>query len=270
MTKVSGGSVKGLSFPGSKTLASVGDQLFWFDYRSLVELENTDKMLRWGDLGKYGLNLTKSFGGGDTRPIFYTGEGVGYNDSATSYSLYPVAGPNLSKFNIFHNGTPHIIYVVAKVKFKTGAGNAQFGSLVTYLANPNTGAGFRIDSLNRRIRRFFENGTTEQSFSTGNNIFSDDTYTLFKFIHYGTGFSNNVKLQAAATSSLYSQTITLTTNNYTTVRFLYNITSGGFDVRVKMMTAYDLTGKTVSDINDFDTAFVSTLKQDSEYSGLTT
>jgi hypothetical protein len=101
-----------------------------------------------------------------------------------------------------------------------------------------------------------------------NTLPEDNTFRLITFTYYGSGAgANNARITIANNS--YLRTTAPTFGNGVS-RYL-RITGGATDnFRLKATGAYSLTGKTIAEVNNFYNVFISTLKQDSEYAGLTT
>jgi hypothetical protein len=267
---IQGKKISGYSYIGNPSLGTIANPLFWFDYRKGIEtvlFSSTRRVRALNDLSNNDFNVFQTTN--SNAPVLYTDSlgGIGTNGSGCQLNM-PTISP---KLKVLHTGVPYFIAFVAAYNNPTDASATGTYAARTGVASSLPGMFFAILAGTNQIQHLFRNdsGTNIGSHNSGNNTVPEDTtYRLFTFTYYGSGESDN-------------SVITIANNSYTTTRnptfgtgqndVLRIFRFGVQDItRYKLLISYDLTGKTVSEIDSFRTSFFNTIKSDSEYSGLTT
>lgn len=263
----SGTNLKGVNTIGKATLGSIGDLLLHYDYRMGVQTVNVsglDLVTNVSDLSSNNFNLSQSTS--SRRPALYS-DGFG---SALSSSNNMQGTPN-SLLKCLHDGTAHLIFAVQQFDNPT---NVDQRPIILSTGQLGSGAGILVQTLavsnNFGLTTYNSSGTSLGNATTGNNTVPEDsTFRLLMRIYYGSGAgANNNKLVIA--NSTYLQTYSPAFSNASPIR----LQSLGFGTtlnsKIKTVGAYNLSGKSVIDIDNFVQLFISVLKEDSEYSGLIT
>lgn len=266
-----GAILKGMNFIGSPSLGSIGDLKLWLDFRKATEtvLDGSDVRLEtWTDLRSDLLYRRNTL---VQRPLVVSSGLACKVNTENNVMIRPVAVPDLS---FLHNGTPHLIsmVVIYDNPENLGAPNGISFSTGQNATTPNgQGIGFVIQPSNRlQITRYGDASAT----AIHNHITAVDTVPenssnqlLLSAIYYGNGLSNNSKLWIGGSS--YTATLTGTLSSAAATRSTATI-RGLTSSRLKLITAYNLSGNSVSEIDAFYSNFISTLKLDSEYSSVIT
>lgn len=267
---VSGGSISGLTFSGDRTLASIGDVIWWTDYRRMVTVSpTTERVTRWGTLAS-NYNISQFVEVPGQGPRLYAGEGIGWKG--------PVHGsPGPTNFRApksvfvqrFHSGDKYALFAVV---FKDNNGSTANESTdvimirnsadtsFSFLWRPIVRQGFQLISIN---------GESDQQ----NSALSNNQYTLVGVVYYGPNKSDNLRFVAGNSQQLATNEIAMPVDNHSFARYLQlaNWANTQPTHLVKMVIAYNLNERTDDNINDvFLPLFFETLKKDSEYSTIVT
>lgn len=267
---VSGGIISGLTFSGDRTLASIGDVIWWTDYRRMVTVSpTTERVTRWGTLAS-NYNISQFVEVPGQGPRLYAGEGIGWKGPVHGTpSAATFRGANTHFVNFFHGGGKYALFTVA-YKNNNGSTANDAIDIVMIRNSANTSFSFLWRPVIRQgTHTFSVAGETE----TLGAVATNDEVFLTGAIYYGTGKSNNVRLITKSTQQLFTSEVALPVNNNSFSRFmtLTNWANALPTQLVKMTIAYNLNERTDDNINDvFLPLFFETLKKDSEYSTIVT
>jgi hypothetical protein len=266
---IRGTKISGLNFIGKKSLSSIGNLLFQYDYRKSIQSINylgIDLVVSLGDLSKNNFNLSQ--GQFQRRPQLYS-DGIGTNVSAGASQ--DLIGIPSSLLKVLHDGTPHLLFAVARYSNPSNLVDViQF--VRTGGVSVSAGIDWRINgSSNQLSHRFLgDSGISLTQHQSGLDTVSEGTdFKLIMYVYYGDSISNNGR--HIISNQSYYATRSLTLSDQDTNNFRCFITGGVGDVaRIKTVGCYDLSGKNVSEINLFIDEFIELLKEDTEYSTLIT
>jgi hypothetical protein len=267
---VSGLRVSGMGFRGKKTLASIGNMLFWYDYRNAVSVINSggfDYVTAMADLTGNGFNLTQPLA---SQRMVRHSDGIGQPSGITSATRVLRAVPD-ARLKCLHDGSPHMLFFVSRYNNPTDVTQNTL-MMRTYGTGSAPGINMAISTAaNNLVNHQFRNdaGSPISTQSSATDSWPEDsTYRLGMFIYYGSGGSSNSKIVIGNTSYVATRNPSFSTGNPGTMLFLQ--TSSTEDIiRTKTWGGYNLTGKTTLQIDAFVTDFTNTLKSDIEYAALT-
>jgi hypothetical protein len=257
--------ITGLGFRGQKTLLSIGNAIHLFDYRKGIADLSAARVPSWGDLGPNGHVLIQP---NTSRRPMRLADGIGDDGTlADNASLYSTPTAALNKL---HDGSAVMQFAVMKIDevdavnillgiTSPGAGVMAPGQLFQYL-----GATQRISF------RVYNDAAGILSTQAMTAMVPSGKDVLIMRLYYGSGTgSNNHKLYCE--NVVESFTLNPAFGSAQCSRFTFGKSSTTtMDAAVKMMGAYDLSGKTISQINDFVPIFCDTLKSDNEFATLIT
>jgi hypothetical protein len=179
-----------------------------------------------------------------------------------------------SKYEILHKGNPYLIMAVVKPIVMSSSLNF-FG---TEISNSPTTAGlrFRVDGTNTRVQLavFNDSPISVINVNTGTGTIATGSFYFIAAQYYGSGTgSNNLKIWINNTQYTFTANPTFGTgpcNSLSAWRGSGGAAGSAFEFSQKLALAYDLTGKSIAEIDAFRTLAISTLKNDPEYASLTT
>jgi hypothetical protein len=257
---ISAAKIQGYNYVATPNLATIGKLICWYDYRRGVDtrlISSVNRVLSITDLSPNGFNLVSNTTNRASLESTYI--------TATAGLARYISTPS-SLLTPLHNGSPVLVFGVLDYSNPTSA-NAGTIEFIDTATNTGT-AGFRmaiVTSTKGLNSQYWNNAGTTLG-SQGTTLIEDSNYRLFAYVYYGlSAKANNRELNYGTTTVAATFNPTFGTNNP------LRLTSA-FSNQIKLKTwgAYDLTGKTVSEIDDFKTLFVNTLKRDPEYSSIIT
>jgi hypothetical protein len=269
--KVSGYKISGGSYVGRPTLATIGNMLFWYDYRYSYEVENqggNDMLVSWGDLSPSGIHLIKAQ---TSTRLQRHSDGVG-QVAGVSASRNIGTSDIGSKVNVMHNGGAYMAFAVMRYNNPSNV-IQNTGFVSSYRPGTTPGISFFLRTSDHAIVHEFRGAAGASlgaQVSGAGTVPQDSTYRLVTYTYYGLGGSNNSIIRIAdSTTHTATRNPGLQTSDAGGI--FVSTSNGAADlVRIKCVGAYNLSGKTTTQINDFLALFYSMLKSDPEYATLIT
>jgi hypothetical protein len=263
---VRGAIFRGLNFIGKRTLASIGKLIFWYDYRLAVTLDSSDNVISLDDLSPNSLNLFPERN--DTKLSKNT-NGIGTTNPSVIKRMRFILK---NAINVLHNGNAWAYFLVGKWD-KTTSPFLIFDAIFTGALGSQTGMYIRIETSVMRVENRIVNGSGTILFSTVTPVDSipDNSEFFLEIVFYGTGVTNGFRIRINGVTVHQS---TRTSSSWATgpssVNTMYASNSGSNgSAFIKTHFAYDLTGKTQTEINSLVGEARAKLKEDSEYSSIT-
>jgi hypothetical protein len=266
--RLSGANIKGYKYVGQPTLGTIGQQIFWYDYRFNYDtfLVGADtKIFNWRSLAVSGTPLN-----GGTNKLYFYSDGFGYVNGGLASANQGLA---FTELNQFHKGTDGWMWAGVVKGDYTSATTTSSSLIINTLGS--SGPGFLVRLTNYgsnpfiRFQIFNDAGTQVITNSTTANSFPLSRFVPVVVIFYGDAAASNYKVIIEGTSYSFSNTPTYGTAAAQFIRLGLAVLTVN-DYRNKMQVAYNLAGKSRAQIDAFVTNFYTTLKADSEYSALTT
>jgi hypothetical protein len=273
---MSGYKVAGYHYHGKPDLGSIGELISWHDWRfgrTDGVFSGTTRVLTLNDLSPNGFLLEGSpVSSSQTRPMVLP-DGLGMDDTIASKNAanFRKLGSN-SKYEILHKGSPFLIMVVVKPIVIS----SNLNIFATSLSGVKAGFRLRFAASSSLIgcSWFNDAGTGISSNQTSVNSITAGSFLFICAQYYGSGTgSNNFKIWINNTQYTFTVNPTFGTGP---CDGLYSWQGAGgaagsaYEFSQKLAVSYNLTGKSTAQIDAFRALAISTLKQDSEYSGLTT
>jgi hypothetical protein len=266
-----GSILKGLNFIGRPSLSSIGNLVYHFDYRFanvIQDYSGVNRITEWTSLTG-DANLTRSTTS-TARPRTYVdgfGSDFGVNENNNLFTNAIL----FDKYLPLHDSTPHMIW---SVQYYDNPSNVSSGTeIIKTIPTVGGQAGFRLTILpanNQMRHEFASNAGALQAYTSPSNSLPETQVSIFVCILYGTG-SNNWKTIINSTSYTATRSPTWGTNNPIILQLLTKSAAANSpNIRLKSTGAYNLSGKSVSEIDSLVTTFYSVLKSDLEYASLTT
>lgn len=273
---VSGYEVSGYNFRGKATLGSIGELISWHDWRygrTDGVFSSITRAVTLNDLSQNNFLLDGvSVSASNTRPMVLS-DGLGMDNAIATKNAttFRRLGTN-SKYEILHKGNPFLIMAVIKPIVVSSVVNI----FATTISSPK--AGFRLRLLNTNSRVdcswFNDAGTGISTSQTAVNSIVTGSFYFICAQYYGSGTgSNNFKIWINNTQYTFTVNPTFGTgpcDGLFAWQGAGGLASLAYEYSQKLAVAYNLTGKSTAQIDAFRALAISTLKQDSEYSGLTT
>jgi hypothetical protein len=275
---LSASKISGYNYTASPTLGTIAEPICWFDWRFGREdrvYSGVTRVFTINDLSPNNFLLEGSTTNANTSRPMLLSDGIGMD-----INISTTRGASLqrqitdSKYEILHKGNPFLIMNVVKpVTLDNFIFLLSTNGATT--AVPPAGLRFRIDSVNSRVDLLIRNdaGTAIVNVNTGTGSISTGGFTFIAAQYYGSGSgSNNLKIWINNNQYTFTANPTFGTGVCAILRAFSSAGPPGntSDFSTKLGIAYDLTGKTASEIDDFRTLAITTLKRDPEYSSLTT
>lgn len=264
MSYLTGGRHKGGVYTTRKTLGALGKLIFWYDYRVGAVENGSGRILSLRDQSPNGYAAFST-----VSPVI-DADGIGKDDGMGSVAMKSTAPTGFLK--IFHDGRAWLLYTVLR-NFTAVDQNRAVLRTDSLSGNSPTTCGVRIYASNSMICQIKNESNTQTM--NGPSIPLDE-WVLCRYIYYGDDSTDNLKMIAKTTIQSRTRTITPSSNNEEVdAKFLFNTRTSGnnpaSDIgRQKLTLAYDVTGKTRSEIDALDLLIVATIKEDPEYSSLVT
>jgi hypothetical protein len=268
MTKITGKKVSGYKVLTKATLGSIGSMLFWYDYRynyDIVTLSGINRVKNWRSLSK-GNSITNQ----NANLLYIKSEGFGYYASDASTNAHGVAKPMWPELNKLHNGSPFILSFVIRARNSSGV-TSNASVFVTYsTVRDKPGILVRLNFLAQSVQLTVRNATANLfSDTTTAGTFPLDEDVLVTVIFYGDTSAGNYVVKYKAFSQAFSRNVTHISSDCDQFNILIPVSIEN-DIMSKLFVAYDMTGKNRTQIDAFYSTFVTTLKEDSEYTSLVT
>lgn len=269
--------LSGIIISAQKTLKSIGELFYMYDYRNELITENPDnsstRITRWNDQSGNSFNVRQYFTA--TANAFFKDvdgtvlldiaggvqEGFKFDDFAY------VRGKN--KLNAMHDGSAWMAFFV--VKFPTGT----TGSFELFMMNTATSPGVRIFiQSNRTVRMtIYDSSGTQQVNCTSTGTIPNDEWCIVCVTYYGISVgAADTRITIKSTTQTFNTAGTLSAGNFSgnIVMRTNAVSAGDRKVNIKLNGAYNLVGKSVAQIDAFLADFYTTLKSDPEYASLVT
>lgn len=242
-----------------KRLSSLAPTMVWLDFRSSKRDSSTGGRTRLTDLSGNGNDLWNS-----TTSSTWLNALNGWGTNTTWGANF--TGPRIADLGRLFDGTPCAIYMVHSVPEVSGFGFfyplAFLNGATVQTSSPSRA--FSIALTDRAIA--MKTGSTAYQQGTTGAI-PVNQYVLEKYIVYGSALGNpTVKMVAHQTVSTINYVSWTTPSN----ALFYQRQNNTNVHYIKMMIAYDLSGKNKAQIDAFDQEFYQTLIQDTEYASLLT
>jgi hypothetical protein len=274
---LSASKISGYNYTATPTLGTIAEPICWFDWR----FGRTDGNVVGGALRVNSLNdlspnnfLLEARLNRIDQPMVLS-DGLGMDDTigTKAPAVFRRNGSN-SKYEIFHKGNPFLIMAVVKPIIP--ASNLNFFGTNSSNTTSVAGLRFRANAANNRLELSFRNdaGTLITNVVTPNNSVPTGDFLFIAAQYYGGGTgSNNLKIWINNTQYTFTANPTFGTGTCPELcawQGAGGTVSSAYEFSQKLAIAYNLTGKTSSEIDDFRTLAITTLKRDPEYSSLTT
>lgn len=265
---LSGAQVTGVKASGKRTLASIGDVIWWFDHRRMVTVNSSDRVTRWGSIAS-NYNVSQVVHVPGQGPFYYEGEGIGRKGPVHGQGANSMRGPTGVMVQRFHSGEKYALLAVGYKNNNGSTANDAY-DLVSIRNAVNTSDSYVWRPIVRQGTNILSiDGEVEQQESAMGN----DQYTLLGAVYYGPDKENNVRLIGGSAQSMFTNTIEMPVDNSLAGR-LFSIVNWANALPTqlaKMFIAYNLNHLTDDNINNvFLPLFYSTLKEDAEYSSIVT
>lgn len=274
---LTGLKLSGYSYNGLPTLSTIGNPICWYDWRfGRVDYGILSGALRIQSLSDQSPNnfLLEANIGTTNRPMILS-DGIGMDATIGTKNSATIkrSGSDL-KYEALHKGNPFLIMTVVKPIVQSTSVNI----FATQISNSPTSAGvrLRLDGANTRVQFSMHNdaGTFITNVNTGVGTISTGSFYFIAVQYYGSGTgSNNLKIWINSTQYTFTTNPTFGTGTCPLLAISHGsggAAAGAYEFSQKFAIAYDLTGKTSAQIDAFTALAISTLKTDSEYSGLIT
>lgn len=265
--KVSGYKISGGSYIGRASLGTVAEPLFWYDHRFNNSQDPTGRHGIWNSLTSLGSTQTQSI---VSRKLYYHTSpvsGYGYK-IGDGFSTYQTLGNHYPALDVMHKGANAWMFSIVFYWKQTDSGTSGATSLIrTGLTAGITGI---IDHNQPRIRlQTRGSSSTINNLATATNSVPDDQVSIVTFVFYGDTSSNNYRIIINNSNTNFTSNPTYDTASSEYLRFGLPVTQLN-DFIIKMMIAYDLSGKSRSEVDSILSTYYTVLKTDSEYSSLVT
>jgi hypothetical protein len=252
--------ISGYNYSSTPNLATIGSLISWYDYRRGVDfrvISGVNRVTSINDLSPNGFSLV---GNTSNRAVLESD-----HITATAGLARYISTPS-GVLTPLHNGNPILSFAVIDY---SNPSNANVGIIEFIDTGTGTGtAGFRfaITTSTKSINtQYFNNAGTTLG-AQGTTAIEDNQYRLVMYVYYGLNAkSNNRELNYGTSTVSATFNPTFGTNNPTRLTSAFSN-----QIKIKTWGAYDLSGKTVSEIDSFKDLFIATLKRDPEYSSLIT
>lgn len=255
---LSGCKISGYNYLGKPTLASLGSLIFHWDYRLSIELKPTGSLRSLGDQSVNGFNLS------GLSKLYEDGIGTIGTTSGAKGQVKP-------PLKALHDGTPHFLFAVLRYDNPSNVGASGTFIVQTGLVSVGAGITFSISAAGNQVQHLFrdDSGANISSQLTGVNTMPEDSnFRLVTFTLYGPTGANNSRITIADQSYLATRELSFGTNDASMLSaFRFGVTD---ITRIKTIGAYNLSGKSPSQIDQFVAMFNQVLKQDTEYASLIT
>jgi hypothetical protein len=270
---ITGINIKGINYLGAPTLGSIGDLKLWLEFRkaaeTVVDGASDLRLSTWTDLRS---DLLFRANTSAQRPFVLSNGFSCKISSENNVIIRPSITPDLS---FLHDGTPNLFSFVLVYNNPSNLAAPNGITFSTGFISATNGQGFSfgiIPGQNRlALNKYGDASATPlQNHPTPIDSLPEDASNqlLVSAIYYGNGLSNNSKIWIGGTSYSETKSTDLTTTAAPTRATL--TIRGLTDSRLKLITAYNLSGKSVAEIDLFYTSFISTLKLDPEYANVIT
>jgi hypothetical protein len=267
---VRGSILKGMNSLGAPSLASIGDMRLWIDFRKAVNSIDVSGDLRVEDVTDLRSDLLLRRLTVGTRPLLQS-DGFAVKLVTENNTLQKTA--SLPALACLHDGTPHLLSMIIKYDNPSNVGGGVLGFQTGInVASGGQGISFFVSGITNRITciRYTDNSATPvHNHAPASNTLpkSPTDQLLVSAIYYGNGLSNNSKIWIGGTA--YTATVTGTLSSLAPNRASLTVRDI-LPLRIQLITAYSLEGKSVSEIDAFYTNFITTLKKDDYYTSVIT
>lgn len=264
-------TLKGVRIRGRKTFASLAPLLFHYDYRVGVttSMSGSTKLVDiWLDQTSNSLNVKQP---AINRKEALLSDRIAWVNGS-SYAMF--GNPPGSKVNALHNGNPHMIMGVFRYDNPSNVSNNMI-LFSSGQANTFPGMTFQVLGATNNIGHTFfgASGTSLGNHQAGTNTVPEsasvDVFFMYTFYGSGAG-TNNSRITVNNTNYFATRSLAHTASNAGRV-FVNCGTSGNYmDAGIRMMLAYDLSGRNTTQINQVVSDATTLLKSISEYSSVIT
>lgn len=265
--RVTGVNISGLKYSGKRTLSSIGDVIWWFDYRRMVTVES-ERVTRWGSLASnYGVDAVGQVS--TQGPFFYEGEGIGRKGPVHGQGGNQMAGPRGIMVDRFHSGEK---YALLSVGYKNNNGSTanEAMDMVMIRNSADTSSSFLWRPIVRQGNNLLQIVSESE---TQSGVMPNNEYVILGAVYYGAAKANNVRLITKNSQQLFTNSIEMPVTNslYARMFQVANWANALPTQLCKMFIAYNLNHLTDDNIdNVFLPLFYATLKEDPEYSSIVT
>lgn len=253
-------------------LANIGDVIFGLDYRFGAQIQNDGSVDKLRTLypvaSNYGFSGT---GQSDLSKCLtdFGDDGFGFDSPGFDPEIFyyvnrPISEPLFGQR--FLGTDPYVIFTVGK-KDSTGDTTNAALSLLSLRNAANTATILNFRPFIRQGTLILRKGSEIETSSS--NTLPNNEFNLITQIYYGAG-SNNVRQRVKTSETISTNSAaTITDGAYGAMFQGLNITvSSTSKFRWKTSWAYNMAGKTPTEINAFCVLFENTLKQESVYATL--
>lgn len=268
---MSGHKVTGYKYVGLPNLATIGTQIFWYDYRynyDIIVQSSRDRVRSWRSLGTTGTPLDVP----NSVYLYSYSNGFGYVNGDTGSprnrgNIFPL-------LNRFHTGGNAWLFGCV-VRFDYTSASSTSSSTIISTGGSSTKPGIAVQIINAdtpRIRVQINDAANNVivNWATTLNSFPTGRHVPVAIYYYGDSSASNYNMYIEGT--LYS--FSAGSPSYSGADCnQWNVGGLGIarnDFKLKLLVGYDLSGKNRTQVDSFVTNFFTTLKNDSEYSSLTT
>lgn len=266
--RVTASKIKGYNYKASLDFNTIGKTLFWYDYRkgaSIRNISGEDLVNSLADSSANSLQLNSTLNPSSNPRLF--NDGIGSNGTV----LFFQNSSDLFELRKLHNGSPYLCFFVLKFDSATTIGSEIYMMRTGTQGLGKPGLEIRANRSTRQIitRLFIDNGNNLQS-QLSNGTFPDDEYFLVQTMYYGnnTGTNNKKLFLQNTVNSLTLNSTSFGVQSPPYIEAFRN--EGGVKFAQKLAVGWDLTGKTISEIDNFRLLALDTLLSDPEYSSLIT
>lgn len=265
---VEGAIMSGLEIITEASLSTIGEVVYWHDHDKAVGFLDTNRANSWGDQSINGFTLTQ--GQAARLPRKYS-DGIGIVAGDTGQPFLRSTLTDFSKLKCLSDGSAHLLIDVI---YHSNTGQIA-NDIIKRTGGPSfTSAGFVYQILtNNSLSHTLYNdaGTSLGNHATGANSVPQDTRSIVMYTYYGRlAMSNNSRLTINNVNYSITRDPVFGTGNPKAMDTFFPQSSLGNTAKHELSIAYNLTGKTITQVNDFVTLALTTLKKDSRFSGLTT
>src|SRR5690606_14370602 len=161
-----GVTFRGVKYFGQRTLSSIGDVIWWFDYRRMITLSG-DRVTRWGSLASnYNVSTVAEVPG--QGPLYYAGEGIGRKGPVHGQGASSMHGPLGVMVQRFHSGDKYALFAVG-YKNNNGSTANESMDLMTIRNAANTTSSFNWRPITRLGTNSLDIDTESETLSSAMN-----------------------------------------------------------------------------------------------------